>query len=167
MACYCPNTPLVTGTTLLFDLDAGPCEFHDVSSAHPDVASELFAKLQACNATAVVQQHYQADPACNPANAGDVWTPWMGSSDPSACAPPARVPLIGEVTVPPALVFPSSCGLQGWVCGRLPGPAIRLPAWQATVDEIAGGSGSRRLDCWLPRTKTSKCCHKSRLSKAL
>jgi len=56
---------------------------------------------------------------------------------------------------------------NGWVCGRLPGPAIRLPAWQATVDEIAGGSGSRRLDCWLPRTKTSKCCHKSRPSKAL
>ena len=60
--CYFPNTPLITGTTLLFDLDADPYEFHDVSSAHPDVASELFAQLQACNATAVVQQHYKADP---------------------------------------------------------------------------------------------------------
>jgi hypothetical protein len=90
--CLFFNSTLNSGGVWLFDVVGDPWEQHNVADAHPDIVATLMAKLQAYNATRVPQAHSPNDPASAPAKHGDVWTPWRGNPNPSACDPNTTVP---------------------------------------------------------------------------
>jgi len=63
----------------LFDVDADPCEYHDLAARHPQIVHRLTTRLQAYQATAVAQVVAEG---CDPVITNGAWRP-CDSPDPS------------------------------------------------------------------------------------
>ena len=91
--CLLPATsPMLTGTTMLFDVVGDMTEQHDLAAENPALVAQLLARIQAINGTNVPQANSPVDPASAPSNFGGVWTPWRGNPDPAVCDPNATAP---------------------------------------------------------------------------
>jgi len=113
-----------------------------VSAANQDIVSQLLAKIRAFNATQVPQLNPGIDPKANPANFNDVWTPWEGDANPSACAappkPPAYISNVDDISFAP----PSSCRVHGWVANEgYTGPSRFV---RVRIDANGGGTAFER-----------------------
>ena len=66
-------------TPTLFDLASDPRETVNLTDAHPDVVTQLSARLAAWGQRAVpVIENATADPRSDPAFFNGSWTPWLG-----------------------------------------------------------------------------------------
>jgi len=92
LPCRLPSTsPLLAGGVKLFNVVSDMFETHDLAAEMPDVTAQLLKQFQAINATGIHQDHGAMDPASNPSNFGNVWTPWRGSRNPLDCDPNTTV----------------------------------------------------------------------------
>ena len=162
--CSFPNSTLILGGTLLFDIEADPLEEHDVATANPAVVQQLLARLQEFNASNIPQDNSAMDPASSPRRFHNVWTPWRGNPDPRACDWPPLPPPPPMSNVDGIVLTPPSCQVQGWCSGpEYSGPPLMV---QIVVDKqvvnttkasqhraIAGNHGFVIVfDCSLVRT---------------
>ncbi len=83
----------------LFDIEADPCEYQDLSQAHNEVFDRLKEKLNSFRNEMIEPRYkHDADPNSNPRNHGGIWTPWVEESgDPVTHKPlPAGAELPGR-----------------------------------------------------------------------
>lgn len=60
----------------LFDISHDPCETTNLATQFPDIVKKLEAKLDHYGSIALPVRNRPADPRCNPANFGGIWTWW-------------------------------------------------------------------------------------------
>ena len=68
--------PLMENKVYLFNIANDPEERHELSGQYPDKVSELLARIEVYNSTAVPVRYPPRDPLANPALHGGVWSPW-------------------------------------------------------------------------------------------
>ncbi|CAG0883947.1 unnamed protein product [Cyprideis torosa] len=71
-----PTCPQESSHPCLFDVEADPCEYHNLAEEKPEIVNELLARLAEYNATAVPPVNQPPDPAADPALWGGFWTNW-------------------------------------------------------------------------------------------
>jgi len=69
--------PYTPSLTWLFNITADPNERNNVADKYPEVVNQLKERIEYYNSTHVSQIKPPFDAKCNPANYGDVWTPWL------------------------------------------------------------------------------------------
>jgi hypothetical protein len=110
----------------LFDIAADPLELCNLAASRPAVASQLLARLEQYNATAVPALDPPDDPASHPAKHGGSWSPWCPDS---GCVAPKPTP-----TPPPP---------------PLPAPTQRCPeAFYGACHEQAGELKTTESSTW-------------------
>eukprot|EP00041_Stephanoeca_diplocostata_P031143 m.963668 g.963668 ORF g.963668 m.963668 type:complete len:731 (+) comp23897_c0_seq6:130-2322(+) len=81
------NSPLLVGTTMLFDVVADPFEHNDVARSNPTVVAQLLARLREFNAShcagAPCLPVVSDGPRGTPTRGN--WLPWRGDPNPAVC----------------------------------------------------------------------------------